>query len=93
MEIKNFCVLGGTGFVGRHLISRLCAQDCDVRVPTRNVDRARHLLVFTTHQVPAGVCRRRGPGLRRQPGQPGHLLNRTHLLQANRYGHLRRVCL
>ncbi|MGE5027438.1 MAG: complex I NDUFA9 subunit family protein [Betaproteobacteria bacterium] len=48
MEIKKVCILGGTGFVGRHIVSRLCGQECDVRVPTRNVDRAKHLLVFTT---------------------------------------------
>lgn len=48
MEIKKVCVLGGTGFVGRHIISRLCERGCDVRVPTRNADRAKHLLVFTT---------------------------------------------
>lgn len=48
MEIRKVCILGGTGFVGRHIISRLCRDGCDVRVPSRNLDRARHLLVFTT---------------------------------------------
>ncbi|HUW50141.1 MAG TPA: complex I NDUFA9 subunit family protein [Sulfuricella sp.] len=53
MEIKKVCILGGTGFVGRHIISRLCERECDVRVPTRHFDRARHLLVFTTVSLEA----------------------------------------
>lgn len=51
MEIKKVCVLGGTGFVGRHIIGRLCERECDVRVPTRNADRAKHLLVYTTVEL------------------------------------------
>lgn len=29
-------VTGGTGFIGKHLVSRLVAEDCDVRVLTRS---------------------------------------------------------
>lgn len=48
MEIKKICILGGSGFVGRHIIGRLCERGLEVRVPTRNYDRSRHLLVFPT---------------------------------------------
>ncbi|MDD5329357.1 MAG: complex I NDUFA9 subunit family protein [Sulfuricella sp.] len=48
MEINKVCILGGSGFVGRHIVGRLCERGCEVRVPTRNLDRARHLLVFPT---------------------------------------------
>jgi NADH dehydrogenase len=39
-------VLGGTGFVGSALITRLGAAGHDVRVLTRRFDRARHLAVL-----------------------------------------------
>lgn len=40
------CVLGGTGFVGRSLVSRLARDGWRVVVPTRNRVRARALLVL-----------------------------------------------
>ncbi len=44
MTIKSVCVLGGTGFVGRHIVRLLCAQGVAVRVPTRSPDRLRQAL-------------------------------------------------
>jgi NADH dehydrogenase len=40
------CVLGGTGFVGRVLAARLVREGFAVRIPTRNRQRARDLLVL-----------------------------------------------
>lgn len=40
------CVLGGTGFVGRTLAARLTREGYSVRIPTRNRQRARKLLVL-----------------------------------------------
>jgi NADH dehydrogenase len=40
------CVLGGTGFVGRTLAARLARDGYAVRIPTRNRQRARKLLVL-----------------------------------------------
>lgn len=48
MEIRKVCVLGGGGFVGRHLVSRLHERGYGVRVPYRNYDRAKHLSVLPT---------------------------------------------
>lgn len=48
---KNICVLGGGGFVGHHLISRLSAQGWQVTVPARQRQRVRDLLVLPTVQV------------------------------------------
>lgn len=48
VEIKKICVLGGSGFVGRHLISKLCERGYEVRVPYRNINRAKHLSVLPT---------------------------------------------
>ena len=43
---KLICVLGGTGFVGEHLVSGLTKAGYPVRVPSRNRERRRDLLVL-----------------------------------------------
>lgn len=48
MAIKKVCVLGGGGFVGQHVVSRLCERGYEVRVPYRNIHRAKHLTVLPT---------------------------------------------
>ena len=40
------CVLGGTGFVGRSIAARLARDGYAIRIPTRNRQRARRLLVL-----------------------------------------------
>jgi len=42
----TICVLGGTGFVGRTLAAKLTRDGYSVRIPTRNRQRARKLLVL-----------------------------------------------
>jgi NADH dehydrogenase len=44
-------VLGGSGFVGRHLVAALAARGARVTVPTRRRDRARHLCLLPTVEV------------------------------------------
>jgi len=51
MEIKNVCVIGGSGFVGRHIVHRLSALEYMVRVPTRRRERANHLILLPTVDV------------------------------------------
>lgn len=51
MSQETVCVIGGSGFVGRHLASLLAAQDKRVRVATRRRERAKHLLVLPTAEV------------------------------------------
>jgi uncharacterized protein YbjT (DUF2867 family) len=46
MRPLTIAVLGGTGFVGSHLVSRLIRDAHQVRVLTRNRDRHRELLVL-----------------------------------------------
>ena len=46
MKITTVCVLGGTGFVGRHLCARLIRAGYRVRIPTRQRERHRDLLVL-----------------------------------------------
>ena len=56
MNIKSVCVLGGTGFVGRHIVRLLCAQEVAVRIPTRSADKARQALTSLPAEiVPADV--------------------------------------
>jgi uncharacterized protein YbjT (DUF2867 family) len=56
MATKTICVLGGTGFVGRHIAQLLCAQGVAVRIPTRNADKARRALTTMPVEIlPADV--------------------------------------
>jgi NADH dehydrogenase len=47
----NICVLGGTGFVGTELVTRLALDGHWVRVPTRNLSRALRLRVLDTVEL------------------------------------------
>jgi NADH dehydrogenase len=51
MELTSVCVLGGSGFVGRHVCHRLAAHGYRVRVPTRNRERAKQLILLPTVDV------------------------------------------
>lgn len=46
MRIDKICVLGGTGFIGSHLVSRLANQGYRLRVLSRYPYRRRELLVL-----------------------------------------------
>jgi uncharacterized protein YbjT (DUF2867 family) len=49
--MNNVLVLGGSGFVGRHVCEKLVAQGLRVTVPTRRRERAKHLLPLPTVDV------------------------------------------
>ena len=51
MQINNVCIIGGSGFVGRHIANVLTAQEIFVRIPTRRYEHARELLVLPTADV------------------------------------------
>jgi NADH dehydrogenase len=51
MKHASILVIGGSGFIGSHLVAGLAASGRRVIVPTRRLARARHLWVLPTVQV------------------------------------------
>lgn len=51
MHITTVCVLGGSGFVGRHVCHRLAALGYRVCVPTRDREHAKQLILLPTVEV------------------------------------------
>ena len=51
MTFKRICMIGGTGFVGRHIAHQLAERGYDIRVLTRDRERAKHLLVLPSAEV------------------------------------------
>jgi uncharacterized protein YbjT (DUF2867 family) len=51
LKYENFLVVGGSGFVGRHLVAALAARGASVTVPTRRRERAKHLILLPTVDV------------------------------------------
>lgn len=51
MSIHTVCILGGSGFVGSHIVSQLSAAGKKTRVLTRRKSDCRHLLVLPNVEV------------------------------------------
>ena len=51
MNIKKVCVLGGSGFVGIHLVNKLAMAGYSVRVLTRTREHAKTVAVLPNVEV------------------------------------------
>ncbi|MGA0025189.1 MAG: complex I NDUFA9 subunit family protein [Burkholderiales bacterium] len=51
MQLTEICVIGGSGFVGRHLCQQLAGRGYRLRVPTRNREHAKALILLPTIDV------------------------------------------
>jgi NADH dehydrogenase len=85
----NILLLGGGGFIGRHLAAALAARGLRVTVPSRRRERAKHLLLLPTVEVVEADIN--DPlALRRLVAGRGAVINLVGILHSRRGGSFER---
>ena len=51
MKFDDVLVVGGSGFIGRHLVATLAGRGIQVTVPSRRRESAKHLILLPTVDV------------------------------------------
>jgi NADH dehydrogenase len=51
MKLTSVCVIGGSGFLGQHVVRKLAAREIFARVPTRRREKAKELILLPTVDV------------------------------------------
>ena len=83
MRHRRILVVGGSGFVGRHLIAALAATGAEVTVPTRRRERAKQLVLLPTVEVVEGDVADAGALTRLAAGHDA-LINLVGVLHSRR---------
>jgi uncharacterized protein YbjT (DUF2867 family) len=60
VKVERVLVLGGSGFIGRHLVAELVRRGLKVTVPSRRRERAKHLILLPTVEVVEADIGRKG---------------------------------
>ena len=86
--MARLCILGGSGFIGRHLCERLSGAGHTLVVPTRRRERAKHLIMLPTVDVVETDIHRDGELERLFRGADGviNLVGVLHSSRGNPYG-------
>jgi uncharacterized protein YbjT (DUF2867 family) len=87
---RTTLVLGGSGFVGRHLVAQLVAAGRRVIVPTRSRERAKHLILLPTVDVVEADVHNEGV-LARLTRRAPVVVNLVGILHESRGGEFERV--
>jgi nucleoside-diphosphate-sugar epimerase len=83
MKVSSVLVVGGSGFIGRHVVNVLAAQGIRAMVPTRRRERAKHLILLPT--VDVIECDIHAPGeLERLMKQCDAVINLAGVLHSRR---------
>jgi NADH dehydrogenase len=82
MKPSRILIVGGSGFLGRHVAARLAAQNRRIVVPSRRPERARHLLMLPTARL-VDMSGPDAPSLESLVGDADAVVNLVGILHAS----------
>jgi uncharacterized protein YbjT (DUF2867 family) len=89
--MRTICLIGGSGFVGRHVASALCTRGIALRIPTRRRERVKRELIVlpNTEVIEADVANAKVLG--EMVEGCAAVINLTGILHENSEGDFRRI--